>query len=183
MDAITMIKERRSVRKYKDEKISRELMSEIVDLAKWSPSWANQQVARYTIIDNPALISKIAEEAVHKFAYNMNTLATSKAVAVLSYVKGKSGKLPAEYGVSGLKAMDWEMFDSGIACQTFCLAAHAKGVGTCIFGIMDGDKLSELLEIPEEETVSVLIACGIEEGSHAQPTPRKKLEDILRWKD
>lgn len=36
MDAITMIKERRSVRKYKDEKVDRETMREIVDIARWA---------------------------------------------------------------------------------------------------------------------------------------------------
>ncbi|MFI3291100.1 MAG: nitroreductase family protein [Opitutales bacterium] len=181
MDAITMIKERRSVRKYTSEKISRELMTEIVDLAKWSPSWANQQIARYTIIDNPETIKALVNEGVHKFSYNMNTLAHASSVAVISYVKGKSGVVPAQYGVEGLKPMDWEMFDSGIACQTFCLAAHAKGVGTCIFGIMDSEKISELLSVPAEETVAVVIACGIEDGTHASPTPRKELNEILRF--
>ena len=51
MDAIEMIKERRSIREFKDEKVDRELMREIVDISKWAPSWTNLQIARYTLID------------------------------------------------------------------------------------------------------------------------------------
>ena len=59
MDAITMIKERRSVRKYKDEKVDRETMREIVDIARWAPSWVNYQIARYTLVDDEEIIKEI----------------------------------------------------------------------------------------------------------------------------
>lgn len=93
MDAITMIKERRSVRKFKNEKVDRKIMKEIVDIARWAPSWVNYQVARYTLIDNEEIIQKLANDAVKGFVYNMNTLKNAKGVAVLSFVKGKSGRL------------------------------------------------------------------------------------------
>ena len=63
MDAITMIKERRSVRKYKDEKVDRETMREIVDIARWAPSWVNYQIARYTLVDDEEIIKEIAEHS------------------------------------------------------------------------------------------------------------------------
>ncbi len=37
----------------------------------------------------------------------------------------------------------WEVFDAGIATQTFCLAAHAKGVGSVILGIFDEEKIHQ----------------------------------------
>lgn len=40
MDAIEMIKERRSVRKFKNEKVARKTMEEIIDISRWAPSWA-----------------------------------------------------------------------------------------------------------------------------------------------
>lgn len=36
------------------------------------------------------------------------------------------------------------MFDAGIAAQTFCLAAHEKGIGTVILGVFDDKKLRKL---------------------------------------
>ncbi len=181
MDALEMIKERRSVRKYKNEKVSRELMREIVELSRWAPSWANFQVARYTIVDNEEMIEQIYERGVNGFTYNMKTLKNTKGLVVLSYVKGKSGTLGDDKPASSRKSQDWEMFDTGIACQTFCLAAHAKGVGTCIFGIIDDAAISQIVGLPAGESVAAIITYGFEDGDHAKPTQRMEVEDIMRF--
>lgn len=180
MDAITMIKERRSVRQFKDQKVDRELMKEIVDIARWAPSWANFQVARYTLVDDKSIIQKLGTDGVKGFSYNVKTLENAQGVAVLSFVKGKSGKLDKdEYATN--KANVWEVFDAGIACQTFCLTAHAKGVGTCIFGVIDDKAISSIVGLPEDETVATLIVYGYEKGDHAAATQRKQVDDILRF--
>ena len=182
MNAIEMIKERRSVRSFKNKKVDRETMRDIIDISRWAPSWANYQIARYTLVDDDATIQKLANDGVKGFVYNINTLKNAQGVAVLSFVKGKSGKLDLEkeeYATS--KANIWEVFDAGISCQTFCLTAHAKGVGTCIFGVIDDASISKIAGLPEEETVAALIVYGYEEGNHVSPTPRKDLDDILRF--
>lgn len=183
MEAIDMIKERRSVRKFKKEKVDREVMKEIIEVARFAPSWANFQVARYTLIDNPNKIKKLATDGVNGFVYNIDTLKNAKGVAVLSFVKGKSGKLdPDSNDYATSKSDVWEVFDSGIACQTFCLAAHAKGVGTCIFGIIDDMSISEIVNLPEDETVAALIVYGYQDG-HVAETPRKSVNEIMRFVD
>lgn len=177
-----MIRGRRSVRKFEDRKVDRETMRQIVEISRWAPSWANYQVARYTLVDDPAIIEKLAGDGVKGFVYNVNTLKNAKGVAVLSFVQGKSGRLDLEkeeYATA--KGGVWEIFDAGIACQTFCLAAHAKGVGTCIFGVIDHQAIREIVNLPEEETVAALIVYGYEEGSHVGPTPRKEVDEILRF--
>lgn len=181
MEAITMIKERRSVRKFKNEKVDRETMKEIVDIARWAPSWVNYQIARYTLVDDEAIIKELANEGVNGFVYNIDTLKNAKGVAVLSFVQGKSGKIDEEYVTS--KANVWEVFDAGIACQTFCLAAHAKGVETCIMGVIDEKSISKIVNLPEEETVAALIVYGYEDGEHAAATQRKNAEEIMRFAD
>ncbi|MFR9504237.1 MAG: nitroreductase family protein [Rikenellaceae bacterium] len=180
MEAIKMIQERRSVRNYKNERVSRELMRDIVDLSRWAPSWANFQIARYTIVDNDEMIHAIYERGVNGFAYNMNTLKNAQGVMILSYVKGKSGTLGGDKPATSKGGTEWEMFDAGIACQTFCLAAHAKGVGTCIFGVIDDTAISEIVGVPATETVAAIITYGFEEGNHAKPTSRMAVEDIMR---
>jgi nitroreductase len=180
MDGVTMIKERRSVRKFKNEKVDRNIMKEIVSISRWAPSWANYQIARYTLVDDEATIKKLATDGVKGFVYNINTLKNAKGVAVLSFVKGKSGKLDKYGDYQASDTHIWEAFDAGIACQTFCLAAHAKGVGTCIMGVIDEDSISEIVDLPKEETVAALIVYGYEDG-HPPATPRKDAEDIMRF--
>ncbi len=174
-----MIKERRSVRKYKEQKVSRQTMNDIMEATRWSPSWGNFQVARYTIVENPELIQRIADEGVHGFAYNIGTLRNAKGVLVLSHVKGKSGKLYSEdYATS--KGSSWETFDAGIACQTFCLAAHAYGVGTCIFGVMNDSVISEIVSLPANESVAAIITFGYPD-EEVKPTRRYAAEEITRY--
>ncbi|MDC7227603.1 MAG: nitroreductase family protein [Spirochaetales bacterium] len=50
MNAIEMIKERRSVRNFKDEVVDREIMSEIIGDTVFASTWANLQPVRYTIV-------------------------------------------------------------------------------------------------------------------------------------
>lgn len=179
MDAITAIKERRSVRKFTDEKIDRHIMEDILDTARWAPSWVNFQVARWTLIDDKSIIEKLANDAVKGFVYNMDTLKNATGVAVLSFVKGKSGKLE-QYDIEDTNSGKWEIFDAGIACQTFCLAAYAKGISTCIFGVIDEDTVSQIINLPADETVGAIIVYGKEDG-HPATTKRKEVSEIMRW--
>ena len=75
----------------------------------------------------------------------------------------------------------WQMFDVGAACQTFCLAAKEKGLGTVIMGIFDEDKITELLEIPEERELAALIAVGWPDIDPEAPK-RKSVDDLLQFR-
>lgn len=181
MDGKEMIIERRSIRKYKDEIVSKEVMKEIVDVAKFAPSWANYQIARYNLITDNAIIRKIAEKGVNGFSYNINTLKNAKNIAVISFVQGKSGKLDLDKdGYTTSKLNQWEMFDAGIACQTFCLASHEKGLGTCIFGVIDDIEISKILNLPDDETVAVVVTYGYPD-EEISSTPRKSTDEIIRF--
>ncbi|PAT01105.1 nitroreductase [Candidatus Izimaplasma bacterium ZiA1] len=179
MDAKTLLKERRSIRKFKKDKVNRELMNDIIELSKYAPSWANYQIARYTIIDNPEIIKQIASEGVKGFVYNISTLQEASGVAVISYVKGKSGSLD-KYGLANSSKNPWEVFDAGIATHQFCLSAYAYGVGSVVMGVIDDIEIARIINLPEDETVAALVVYGYEE-SHPKPTPRKEVKEITRF--
>ena len=61
MEAITCIKNRRSIRKYKEDSIPHELIEEIVDTARFAPSWKNTQTVRYICVEDPVLKQQIAD--------------------------------------------------------------------------------------------------------------------------
>lgn len=181
MEAVNMITGRRSIRKYQDKIVPQETLESIVEVAKYAPSWANFQVARYNFISDSAIIAKIASEGVNGFVYNKATLENAKNILVLSFVQGKSGKLDpdsSEYSTS--KSNEWEMFDAGIACQTFCLAAHEQGVGTCIFGVIDPVAIAQIINLPADETVGTVITLGYPDETVA-PSPRKDVSELTRF--
>lgn len=74
MDAIDMIKERRSIRKFKNKKVDRGTMKEIISVSRYAPSWGNFQVTRYTLVDTKETIKKLANDGVNGFVYNVGTL-------------------------------------------------------------------------------------------------------------
>ncbi len=179
MELKEAIKARRSIRNYTDEKVPEEVVREIVETARFAPSWKNGQIARYYVVEDAALKQKIADSCVMGFTYNTGTLTRAAAIVVLAYVEKRSGyEKDGSYTTS--KENAWEMFDAGIAAQTFCLAAADKGVGTCIMGIFDDKAVAEAISLPEGQRVGALIAMGY--GAEApQPPMRKDVEELVTF--
>ncbi len=81
---------------------------------------------------------------------------------------------------STAKKDGWQMFDAGIAVQTFCLAAYEKGIGSVILGIFDEAKAASILEIPEDRELVTLIPIGYPAEEPAAPK-RKPVDDLLSY--
>ncbi len=177
MNVTECIETRRSVRKFKDMPVPTELFCEIVDTARYYPSWKHTQIARYHIITNPAMKAEIANNCVCDFKFNTKTLLNTPAIVVITYKTGRCG-YEKDGTFSTTKEDRWEMFNAGIAAQTFALAAHDKGVGTCIMGIFDEFKIADVLGLPEDQKIGVIMAAGFPDEEPATP-PRKNVEFIL----
>lgn len=176
MNAKECLETRRSVRKYKSDPIPVEVINEIVETAKFAPSWKNTQIARYHVVTNQALKETIANTCVCGFTFNTKTLLQAPAIVILSYVTGRCG-YERDGSFTTNKGDRWEMFNAGIAAQTFCLAAHDKGIGTCIMGIFDDEKIKEVLNLPENQIVGAVIAAGYPE--EMPEAPARKGADII----
>lgn len=180
MDAIKMIKERRSVRKFSDQRVDRELIKELVSTSTFAPTWANTQTARYNIVDDKETQAKLAE-CMNGFAFNQKTATRAAGVVVISAVKGLSGYSPTGE-IDTKKGDTWKFFDAGISAQTFCLAAYEKGLGTVILGIFDEDKAAEIINLPENEVVECLIPYGYPESDEIKPAPKRLgVDEVIRF--
>ena len=178
MNATECIKGRRSIRKYKNEKIDREILESIVSTASFSPSWKNTQITRYIAIEDTSIIQKIADDFTPEF--NSNIIRQVPALIAVTFIKGRCG-FERDGSFSTKKEDRWQMFDVGVACQSFCLAAHEAGLGTVIMGIWDEDGITELLEIPENQELAALIAIGYPDIEPEAPK-RKSVDDLLSYR-
>ncbi len=181
MDVSKVIKERRSIRKFKEQAIPREIIREIVEEASYSPSWKHTQIPRYILIENKEIIAKIADNMILGFSMNENTLKNAAAVMAVTYITGRSG-FERDGSYSTPKEDGFEMFDAGIATQTFCLSAHNKGIGTVITGYFDEEKIIELLNIPSEQKIGALICMGYPNELPNTPK-RKEVSQLLSFID
>lgn len=180
MDVKECIMTRRSVRSFTSDPVHKTDLEQILELARYAPSWKNSQTVRYTLIIDAELKKKIADDCMMNFKFNQGIVNYAPAIVILSTVKSVSG-FEKDGSFSTSKGTHWESFDAGIAAQTFCLAAHEKGFGTVIMGIYDEFKIAEAVELPENQTVSAVIAIG-RPAKDAQPPTRLEVSDLLRVK-
>ncbi|MBR6473806.1 MAG: nitroreductase family protein [Firmicutes bacterium] len=160
MELTKAVKERRSVRKYEAGKVPHEVIEEIIEAARYCPSWKNTQITGYILVESPELKNEIATgKYSFGFTYNRKALMNAPQIMILTYVKRLSG-FEKDGSFSTPKGEFWEAFDVGAAAQTFCLLAHERGIGTVIQGYFDDAKLAELLELPENVGVGAVIPMG-----------------------
>ena len=177
MNTIECIKSRRSIRKYKPDKVDHSLIESIIHAASFSPSWKNSQVVRYFAIEDPAILNKITTDFT--FEHNSNIIRQAPVLIAVTVVKGRCG-FERDGSYTTKKGDRWQMFDAGVAAQTFCLAAHEHGLGTVIMGIFDEDGITDLLQLPDNQELAVLIALGHPDIDPEVPK-RKQTADLLTY--
>ena len=55
MNAIDCIKTRRSIRKFEDRPVRKDLIEDLVVTASYAPTWKNTQTTRYIAVTDPEL--------------------------------------------------------------------------------------------------------------------------------
>ncbi len=173
MDILKAIHERRSVRAYRDDAVPDEILLEILDAARQSPSWANTQVWRFIVVKDNAVKEGLLEALM---STNPARKAFVQAPVVVCIVaqRGVSGFYK---GTPSTDKGDWFMFDAGIAMEHLVLAAWSFGLGTCHVGSFDAKKAEEALGIPEGFAVVEMTPLGYFDDMPSA-RPRKPLKEI-----
>jgi nitroreductase len=167
-----LVEKNRSYRRfYQEERIGREAIEELIDLARLSSSGANLQSLKYIISCDEEKNSKV-------FPY-------LKWAGYLSDWDGPiEGEKPSAYIVmlADKEISTNHFWDHGIACQSILLGAVEKGLGGCMFGAIDKKGLTLALNISEQYEVLLVIALG-------KPKEQVIIEalmdsnDIKYWRD
>lgn len=175
MTAKECILGRRSIRKFKADAVDHDLLKQIVETASYAPSWKHTQITRYIVVEG-ALKDKIATEATTIFPGNGTIIQSAPALVAVTIIKNRSG-FERDGSFSTDRGDGWQMYDAGVASQTFCLAAHEAGLGTVILGLFDRPVIESMLELPEDRELVALIPIGY---SDIEPdAPRRKPVDEL----
>lgn len=91
MEAIECIKTRRSIRKYEDKPVDRSLIEEIIEIARFAPSWKNSQSVRYIAIYDNDIKNKIAGECIMGHEGNKNNIQGAPVLMVELTVNKRAG--------------------------------------------------------------------------------------------
>ncbi len=179
-----LLKNRRSVRKYKDTPVSVEVVQEMIKESTFAPNAGNEQPWKFIIINDKKMIRKVSDESKKNILARIAANPDDYAKKYLGMLQNESFNvfynapcLVMIFGHSSLKNLS---VDCALAASYFMLAAASRGLGTCWvnFGteIHDPGMLSEL-GIPDNHTIVAPIAVGHPE--RIPSAPKRKEPEII----
>ena len=173
---LDLVRSRRSIRRYEPRDVTDQMLDQVFEAVRWSPSWANTQCWDIVVVRDPDTKKRLQETIAPK---NPATAAIIGAPVVLAL----AGRLKASGyydGVVTTSLGDWLLYDLGIATQSLCLAAHKMGLGTVIVGLFDHAGAAAALKIPATHQLVTLIPMGFPAKVGRAPERKPASEFIHR---
>ena len=180
---------RRTIRKFKQEKIDPEILKKIVNAGRLAPSAANLQPLEYLIIDDEELKKKVFPN-----------------LAWAGYIKpeGDPGEneRPAAYIIilADKKINPAPERDIGASVENMNLTSQEEGIGCCWIGAFKAKEINNIINVPANLSAELILAMGyplekpesedMERGSSIKyykddsgtlHVPKRRLKDILHF--
>ena len=179
MEFDNVLKERRSVRKYKASAVTGEQLEKLIEAAQYAPSWKNLQTSRYYCVLSENAVKELREKCLPEF--NQANSDGAGAYIVTTFVKNVSG-----YTIEGQPRNEcgngWGYYDLGLASANIILEARNQGLDTLIMGIRDGEKIRQMLAIDESEEIVAVIGVGVrEDGFEPKMPKRKEMSEVAKF--
>lgn len=146
---------RQSDRAYEAGKpIEREVLDRILEAGRLAPSACNGQPWHFTVVIEPPLLHDVAKATS---SIGLNRFVKDSAALVLITLEPTN--ITSRLGCN-IKDKDFPIMDLGIAASYITLAAEDEGVGSCILGWFDEKKIKELVGIPQNRRLMLIVSLG-----------------------
>lgn len=219
MELEAAIRGRRSIRKFRPDSIPGKVLEDVLEIARWAPSWGNTQPWElYVITGEPleafrkANVASMAggeplrndvpmpEKWPEQMKLRYMDIGKSVVTSLGLKREDKEGRyrhqlnMGALFGapclivaaVPGDVLVEYAMLDVGLFLQTLALAAHDRGLGTCIMAssVHYADLLRRHGSIPGDRRVIMGAAIGYPETEapiNRFERQRAALTDFVKW--
>ena len=193
MDTFEAIRNRRSIRQLKPDRIDDETLGKVLEAARWAPSWANTQCWRFIVVTDKDIKAQLSATGAGRRPPSpasatapppppAHPIIDAPIVIAICAELNRAGVRPDGTPATD-KAGTWYMYDTALATQNLCLAAHALGLGTVIIGGgFDARKAGEILKVPQGFAVVVLVPLGYP-AQPGRPPTRKELSEIVFYNE
>jgi nitroreductase/ferredoxin len=182
-----LIKSRRSIRTYKNKNLEDEVISKIIDVARYAPTGGNSQKVQWLVVNSGDGVNKIASAVIdfmrilmkagHPLIekYNLQIIIDRWDSGIDVIFRGAPALIiahsPKEYALSTI--------DCTIALSYFDIAASALGLGTCWAGFFmiaanQSPAISKILNLPEGNVCTGGLMLGYPKFAYHRIPPRKK---------
>lgn len=187
MELLELMKERRSIRKYLDKQVDRELLEKIMEAGIYAPSPGGRQGTKIIMLEDAAWIDRIG--IVNADCENRNWNGNSVSAEQPSIIDDLSIK-SGFYGCPALGIVCVPRYMAarvnGIGAAFVCaenmvLQAYALGISSCIVGRAEATfahpDMAALLPrwgLDEDYVPMVFVCLGYIDGDYPKSKPRKE---------
>lgn len=147
---VNLLQSHRSIRKYTDEPIAKEILEELFEAAQWAPSSHNVQA--YSII---AVENKRIKQEITKYCGNQKYIENCPVFLVFCTdfyrLKQACDMYGTNFEVAEVENLLVGAVDTALVAENVMIAARSYGLGGVMIGGIRNqpDKISELLDLPE----------------------------------
>ena len=158
---VDVVLSRRSIRRYEQKEIPKDVLDKILDAGRQAPSAANRQPWHFIVVTDPEIKKELSKGMFNRFI--KDTPVTIVGCAHKDLIAGK-----------------WSIISTTIALHNMVVAAWAMGIGSCWVGDFNEEKIKKLLNIPESWNIVALISFGYP-AEKPQPRKKKSIEEIVSF--
>lgn len=196
---LEVLKNRRSIRRFKNKAVSKKMVYKLIEAATWAPSAGNRQNWEFTVVTSTPLKEKMAEtvraewkrlldrpdmsaiaETMREYSRHFDWFTQAPVLIMLS-AKNPEGFMNQMFGpiamdVAGTKT------SVAMAAENLMLAAHASGLGSCCLTapLAAHDDMKTLLGLGARQVIVCLVALGYADEKPNQRS-RKAQDSITRF--
>lgn len=173
-ELIKVMQQRQSCRGFCDKPVEAEKIVSCINAACLAPSACNTQPYHFYIAHAPEAVTVAAEYCKGE---KLNKWVDQAKAFVL--VTQEHADIPAAN--SEARKRDYRQYDIGFAIENFCLEATELGLGTCVLGVYNEEKLKANFRIPSHKSIALVIAIGYPAESEIRKKIRKPLEEMITY--
>lgn len=197
---LTLMQNRRSVRKFTNQPVPHDLVLSLLEAARWAPSNHNRQPWKFLIIENQPIIQALAAataEGIKDCFKRLPELDTAIGNDFLEHATFFSEapllivalhRQPTQIALTLLKGtthpelISGEPLSTAMAVQNLLLAIHAAGLGACVLTapLLAAEAWQKIISLPPAHSMTCLVALGYPAEQPEAPR-RKKLETIAEY--
>ena len=172
MNFLEIVNERQSVRSYDESRmVEQEKIDSILEAARLAPSACNGQPFNVTVCKGQAA-KEVAALCIGRGGMNKFAAQAPVMLVVSEAPYCASAALGAK-----LKNNDYRSLDIGIATAFLCCEATAQGLGTCIMGWFDDEKVREVCHL--SHPVRLILSLGYPSADEKHREKKRKAANEL----
>ena len=160
---------RRSIRSYKEEPVSKDLILNLIKAAETAPSAGNLRARKYIVVTNTQL-----RKALAVAAYGQSQVETAPLLVVICADVLRSSR---RYGDRGSL---YSIQDAAAATMCMLLVAYDLGLGACWNGAFDDQIVRDALNLAKGVLPVAILSIGWPAESQLAP-PARNPNEVVSW--